>query len=161
MIKRDKPNTGKTKIASILDDENKRKDDTYGVNGVLARLFRQMLLDLNINKQRWMHLMADFMHDQRNNVPNNKSDHTTFRGNLTKELGREQLTFKSLCRGCRFLGFRSIEITIAGKHEDTGEITYHTTTVDFGPRRRINEFMRETERSSEDAQEESESSGGD
>lgn len=145
MSNREQPKTGKSKIARILDDEMKLRNDTQGtVNGTLAGLFRDFLYGDGVSKQKWMQLMNDFMQDHRNNAPNNKTEQTTFRGNITKELGREQFTFKNFCRGMRFLGFRGFKITITAIR-DEGEHCIQERIVDFGPKNRIHDFMAATE----------------
>lgn len=142
--------TGQTRIKRILDDPNKEIDQTYGTNGVLAKHWRIILAELNITTQKWLSLMADFVYDLRNGVPNNKSDQTSFRGNLTKELSRDQLTWKSFCRGLRFLKVRRMRIVTYLEHEN-GHISVHESKVDFGQRQDIRAFMEATEPTANDS----------
>lgn len=61
---------------------------------VLARLFRQILRDLNIKHSDWHHLMLRYLNDPRNKIPPNGKDKSSARGNLNKELRRNRMTWK-------------------------------------------------------------------
>lgn len=113
---------------------------TYGANGVLSRLFRQMLLNLNVGDgSRFGALLQAYILDARHGVPNNKKDQQSMRGNLTKELSRPQMTWKVFCKALRFLQIVKIELSIKAYHED-GRTSLHQTTVDLGRRRDMHEF---------------------
>lgn len=122
----------RNKITQLLTDPNKGISRTSGVNGVLSRLFRIMLLDLNINAMRWGVLMHSFINDVRNGVPNNKRDQTSIRGNLTKEFARPQMTWKVFCKAMRFLNVTGLQITVVATHANKPNQTIHTTSVNFG-----------------------------
>lgn len=121
----------KNKLTKILTAPDKDIKKTFGANGVLSRLFRQMLLDLNVGPSRFGSLLQDYILDPRNGVPNNKKDQTSMRGNLTKEFSRPQMTWKVFCKALRFLQITKIEFVIKAHHRH-GKTTIHSTVVDFG-----------------------------
>lgn len=121
----------KNKLTKILTAPDKDIKKTHGSNGVLSRLFRQMLLDLNVGPSRFGSLLQDYILDPRNGVPNNKKDQTSMRGNLTKEFSRPQMTWKVFCKALRFMQIIKIEFVIKAHHRG-GKSTIHSTVVDFG-----------------------------
>lgn len=121
-------------IQQILQAPDKYISRTRGANGILTRLWIQILSDRGVTLPRWGSLMADYISDARNGIPNNKKDQTSMRGNLTKEFTREQMTWKVFCKGLRFLQVLKIELVIKAYHAN-GETSLHSTVVDFGGRR--------------------------
>jgi hypothetical protein len=121
----------KNKLVRLLNDPTKGMYETYGINGILAHLFRRMLHDLNVNTLRWGSLMYDFITDPRNGVPDNKKDQTSMRGNFVKEFERRQMTWKVFCKAMRFLQMVRIQLIIRAHHRN-GEVTEHSTFVNFG-----------------------------
>lgn len=139
----------KNQIYKILSSPDKGVTRTSGANGVLARMFRKMLYDLNITNAKWGSLMYDFITDIRNGVPNNKKDQTSMRGNLTKEFSRPQMTWKVFCKALRFMQITRIELAIKAYHEN-GKTSVHSTEVDFGSRKdNIREFLEEVNKPDE------------
>jgi hypothetical protein len=90
-----------------------------------------MLQNMNINGSQWGALMADFIQDSRNGVPDNRKDQTSMRGNLTKEFARPQMTWKVFCKAMRFLKFWKVEIYVK-TYPVKGAPMWHSTTVNFG-----------------------------
>ncbi|WP_144106719.1 hypothetical protein [Paraburkholderia sp. BCC1886] len=129
-------------FARILQSKDKGVSNTSGANGVLSRLWRQMLYDLNIGGPRYGNLMHDFVTDIRNGYPPTRRDQTSARGNLTKEFARPQMTWKVFMKGLRFLQIEEVEFAIRCKHRN-GKITTHGTMVDFGSRAMVNRFLEE------------------
>jgi hypothetical protein len=133
----------KNKLTRILTAPDKDVKKTFGANGVLSRLFRQMLLDLNIGPPQFSILMAQYLADPRNAVPNNKKDQTSMRGNLNKEFSRPQMTWKVFCKALRFLQITKIEFVLQASRA-VGKPTIHSTEVNFGGRLPIAEIDNET-----------------
>lgn len=114
---------------------------TYGANGVLASLFRKMMYDIGMTNARWDVLMTEFINDVQNGVPGTQKDRTSMRGNLTKEFGRPQMTWKVFCKGLRFLQMREFEVVIRAKGP-TGRVDEHTTGwIDLGRRQDVNKLL--------------------
>lgn len=85
----------------ILNDRTKGVEQTIGV---LARLFRQILFDLDVNPFKWAMMMQRYLDDPRNGIPRNSKDRSSARGNLNKELRRPKMTWKVFRKALMFLG---------------------------------------------------------
>ena len=118
-------------MRKVLSAHDKCVNATHGINGILARLFRQMLSNLKVDPGKWNSLMYDYVTDPRNAVPMNRKDQTSARGNIAKELFRPQMTWKVFCKGLRLLHIVRFEIQIVAYHR-VGHPTVHSTTVDLG-----------------------------
>lgn len=129
----------KNKLTEILTSPDKLMKKTSGPNGILSRLFRQILLDLNIGPARFASLLQDYINDVRNCIPDNRKDRTSSRGNMTKEFSRPQMTWRVFCKALRFLQIKKIEFVIKAHHAN-GKATLHSTVVDFGSRRDLQTF---------------------
>jgi hypothetical protein len=132
----------RNQLARILHSEDKGVSKTSGANGVLSRLWRQMLLDLNIGPARYGDLMRDFVTDIRNGIAPTRKDQTSARGNITKEFARPQMTWKVFMKALRFLQVVKVEFAIKC-HYASGRTTTHGTTVDFGSRPQVAQFLEE------------------
>lgn len=122
----------KLKMNQLLTAPDKGAGKTPGINGVLSKLFRQLLLDLNVNPMRWGALMSDFIKDVRNGVPDNRRDQTSIRGNLTKEFARPQMTWKVFMKAMRFLQVSNVKITIEVTHPGREHPTVTSVNVPMG-----------------------------
>lgn len=90
----------------ILDDPNKGIEEAENIP---ARLFRTMLLQLNIHPWRWAQLLSRYVADPRNNIPQTRKDINHARGNMNKELKKSRITFPTLMRGIRL--FNPVAVT--------------------------------------------------
>lgn len=104
------------KMTQLLTSPDKGVNKTPGINGILSRLFRQLLLDNKIDGMRWGALMSDFIKDARNGIPDNRRDQTSIRGNLTKEFARPQMTWKVFMKALRFIQTTNLKITLEVTH---------------------------------------------
>ena len=130
----------KNKLNRILTSPDKDIKKTFGANGVLSRLFRQILWDLNIGPNRFGTLLQEYILDARNGVPNNKKDQTSARGNLTKEFSRPQMTWKVFMKAMRFLQIVRIEFVVKLHHRSPSKPpTLHSTVVELGERQEFDE----------------------
>lgn len=127
----------KNQMANILSKTDKDVGSPYGPNGVLARLFRKLLLTMNVNENRWNILMHAFLNDPRNGVPNTRKDQTSMRGNLTKEFARPQMTWKVFCKAMMFMQFVHFEVSIIARDKHGREIAF-STDVNLGDRTQVN-----------------------
>ena len=130
----------KNQMERIIAANDKLIHETSGSTGVLARLFRTMLGNLNITLPRWGQLMTDFIEDASAGIPNNKRDQTSIRGNITKELSRRKMTWKVFCKALRFMQIEKIQLVIEAHHPG-GRKTLHSTTVNFGTRQELDKFL--------------------
>jgi len=118
-------------LTRLLTDQDKGITKTHGSNGVLSRLWRQMLKDMNIGPSKFGALLQSYILDPRNRVPNNRKDQISTRGNLTKEFARPQMTWKVFCKALRFLNINKIKFVIEAYHAN-GQVSLHSTMVNFG-----------------------------
>lgn len=96
--------------------------------GVLSRLFRLILRDLDVNWSFFNKLMKRYLDDPRNGVANNSKDRSSHRGNLTKELRRPKMTWNVFMKGIRFLGPKWCTLTI-DLGWASGRVSRHSITV--------------------------------
>lgn len=103
-------------------------EKTAGPNGVLARLYMNILNDLGIRWMRLEHLINAYVLDPRNGVSNNRKDMTTMKGNLVKDLTKSQMSWNVLMRGLKILEFTEIEVKITATHSDGSKTTHGLTS---------------------------------
>jgi len=123
----------KNKLDRMLAAPDKEVKKTSGANGVLARLFRIILLNLNVTPSRFGSLLQQYILDPRNQVPNNKKDQTSARGNLTKEFYKPQMTWKVFLKAMRFLRVWKLVFIVELHHSGpANKTTLHSTEVNLG-----------------------------
>jgi hypothetical protein len=115
-------------ILKMLREHDKGVGKTFGMNGTLSRLFRQMLQDLQIGPERFGQLMTDYLRHPRNRISKNRKDITSARGNLGMALAQKTMTWKVFCKGLKFLKIVRIEIGIRAFYE-SGATTFHQTSM--------------------------------
>ena len=71
--------------------------------GILSRLFRKILSDLNITPLVWNKMMNAYLDDPRNRVPRHSRGRSSTRGNVNKELRKANMTWNNFEKGMRFL----------------------------------------------------------
>jgi hypothetical protein len=106
----------------LLNDPDKRVGEA---RGVLSVLWRQLLVVRDIDGWRWDKLMKNFLADPRNGIQNNSRDRSSARGNLNKELKRDDMTWRVFLKALNFLDpirvVFSVKITF--KDGTTNEVT--------------------------------------
>lgn len=120
----------KNGLTEMLEDPQKQLTKTYGVNGILARLFRTMLRDRKIGGYKFALLMNQFLSDPRNKIPDNKKDQTSNRGNLNKEFQKGEMTWKVFFKALRLMRVVKFEITLHAVYEN-GDESWHEVPVDI------------------------------
>jgi hypothetical protein len=124
------------------------KDKGVGTaRNALARLFRQILRDLDIDPNRWHRLMVRYLMDPRNKIPANGKDKSSARGNLNKELRRDRMTWKVFNdKAIPFLNPVEVEFEVRMTWAN-GRKTVHRVVMDRGA------FMTDQETDDEDGEE--------
>lgn len=121
----------KNRMLDLLNSPTKEQEQPYGLRGALAKLWRKILFDLEINSTQWHKLMSDYVSDTRNGIPNTASDRTSMRGNLTKEFSRAEMSWKVFCKAMRFL--QPVRVRFIVQFEWFGnKITEHDIQVRLG-----------------------------
>jgi hypothetical protein len=100
-------------------------------SGVLSKLWRGILVDLDVTHYTWGSLMLRYLNDPRNGIPRDVKDKSSARGNLNKELKRPRMTWKVFLKGLRFLGPVRIEFVVKLTWK-TRTTTVHRLQLDNG-----------------------------
>jgi hypothetical protein len=110
------------KINKILESETKAAEDSQGV---LTRLWRNILKDCRVMPATWARLMTNYLNDPRNGIPAEGKKRSSDRNNLNKEVARLDMTWNVFFKGLKVLGVQrfKIEITLEWKGRDP---TVHT-----------------------------------
>jgi hypothetical protein len=80
-------------------------------SATLAKLYRQALAAYNIEISSFNQLLERFL-TRRRIAGGVSRDRSSDRGNLRKELLKDNMTFKSLCKGLDLITIRKVEIVI-------------------------------------------------
>lgn len=140
--------SARNRLATILEDPTKGTVEISGTTGVLSRLFREMLGDLNISIMVWSTLMNDYLNDRRHKIPRNRHDMASVQGNLTKELIRDKMTWKVFCKGLRFLQVVRFQISIKA-YRANGSSTIHSINVNLCEQDYIDDSLKSAEDNSD------------
>lgn len=80
--------------------------------GILSKVFRTILKDLNIGPEQWIRLMSHYLENPINRVPNNSRGRSSTRGNLNKELTKTNMTWGNFEKGIRFIDAERVEFIV-------------------------------------------------
>lgn len=132
----------KNKLIELLRLPDKGISNTAGTKGVISRLWRNILFDLDMNVLMWSKLMNEYLMDRRNRIPNNRRDMASIQGNLTKELQRPEMTWKVFCKGLRLL--RVVKFDIAIKlYRSNRQVSIHQITVNLYDQESMEEMSKD------------------
>lgn len=107
-------------IQSLLRNPDKGVQRAYGI---LPKLFRNILADLNVDNSKFELLMKKYLNDPRNGFSNDPKKRSSERSNLMKEVVRSTMTFKVFIKCIRFLSPLEAKITVTLKFKE--RTTYH------------------------------------
>jgi hypothetical protein len=127
-------------IEKILNSPDKGVYSTRGIGGILASLWRQVLLDVNMKPPRFEILLDDFINNAKRGIPEDRVSRHFTRGNLRRELEKETMTFKVFMKGMKFLKIVKINFAVELEHQ-SGRKTVHSRVVDLGNAQILKEFM--------------------
>jgi len=96
---------------------------------VLSRLYRQISADLNVGPLSFDRLMKKFLDNPVNNIPASGKDRSTARGNLSKQLCSDPMSFKTFLKGLRFLGANMVDFEVRITRK--GVTTIHSLKLDL------------------------------
>lgn len=112
----------------ILEDPNKEIHKTYGLPGLLAKLWRRILYDRKINGYRYGVLMSLYLESLKS--PNNPVEENQNRGNLNRQLTDPKMSWKTLCKAFRFIRAQRIRFIVEIDYED-GTTMVHRVNADL------------------------------
>jgi hypothetical protein len=124
-------------IQVLLSTPGKGKLEPGGIRGFFAAFYRSILDDINMNPMWWDSLMRDWISDYRQGAgeePRKKI--TSMRGNLMKELGKPEMTWKVFSKGVRFLQPIKVDVSLRITWRSK-KVTEHTQTLNFGARNEL------------------------
>lgn len=118
-------------LSKILNSATKKVEESQGV---LTRLFRQVMDDINMTPYTWQRHMQRYLNDPRNRISKNSKQMSSARGNLVKELVRPDMTWKVFRKALSFLNPKSAKFTLTlewhnGK-STVHEVVIHTSQLD-------------------------------
>lgn len=131
-------NKPRNELQIILADEHKQQEQTQGVNGVLARMLRLIFFDLDIN--------YPFLEKRVNRlVMSAKADGSTQslkylynKSNLIRGFSRPEMTWRSLVRNIKILGFARVTLILklerpgTNGEPDPSTATFHSVPLNLG-----------------------------
>lgn len=112
-------------INKILTNTTKRVTEA---RNPLARMWRQILLDLNVTPMAFDKMINRYLDDPRNHIPKDPKKRSTERGNMMKELSKPSITWKTLEKGLRLFPFTELTIELHFKW-GSGRTTIHGLTM--------------------------------
>ena len=87
---------------------------------------------LGISFNSWNKWMDSYLNDPRNGIKNNTKDRASARGNLSKEILKDKMTWKVFCKALRFINVIKFKVTIEPQWAN-GRTTSFSATVNIGP----------------------------
>jgi hypothetical protein len=121
----------KHEIDNILTSQDYGISKTKGIGGILARLYRQILMDLQVRPNRFNLLLKEASDNAKQTITDKSVSKYFTAGNLRRELEKPEMTFKVFMKGVRLLkvvNFKiCLELTFA-----SGKKTIHSTDVNLG-----------------------------
>lgn len=114
---------------AIMQMLTERYKSIQSARSVLSRMFRQMLMDLDVSLFSYDRLMQKYLDDPNNDIPKSGKDRSTARGNLSKQLYSDPMTFKTFLKGIKFLGATHVKFEIHLTRKK--KTTVHTVNLDL------------------------------
>lgn len=99
----------RSQMLDILHDPDKKID---GARDVLSKAFRTLLRESRFSVIDWNSRMPRYLQDPRNRIPQNSKDMSSARGNLSKELSRNTMTWNVFMKGLSFINPKSVKLTL-------------------------------------------------
>lgn len=145
-----------TPLNQMLLAPDKWMNKAPGPKGILVRLWRRILHNLDVSPSQFNSHMNDFIAEVKRNDPDNPKT-ASLRGNLTKEFTKHRMTWPVFLKGLRFLKFRKIRF-IVQVHSDNGLVVGHHLDVDLGASANLADFLSQVEEKDDGDDEQTEQS---
>ncbi len=127
-------------IEQVLSDPEGGVNNTRGIGGILASLWRQILRDRAISPNRFEILINDFINNAKRGIPEHRLSRHFTRGNLRRELEKPTMTFKVFMKGMKFLKVSRITFAVE-LHHASGEKSLHQRVIDLGNPQIVEDFV--------------------
>lgn len=117
-------------IDRVLDDPYKEiSKATYGMPGLLSKLWRTILYDLKVSGYRYSSLMTAWTNAQLTRAQNNPEEKRDHRGNLNRQFSDPKMSWNVLSKGIMFLRAKKIKLTAEITHENDDVTVHHVGTI--------------------------------
>jgi hypothetical protein len=130
----------KYEIERILNSPDRGITETRGIGGIVARLWRTILSDLNIRPGKFELLLTEFIINAKSKVADDRVSKLFTRGNLRRELERPTMTIKVFMKGIKMLRVTKFKIAVELEFSN-GKKTLHSTSVDLGEPKTVNDLF--------------------
>jgi hypothetical protein len=109
-----------------------------GTDSILASLFRTIATSYSISTAQWNKWMDDYLTDPSNGFKQNTTDLSTARGNLNKELFKNNMTWRKFCMCMRFIQIVRFDICVRAYHSN-GKVVDHIKKINLSTMRDLPE----------------------
>lgn len=123
----------------ILSTRDKCFNEARGVGGILAKLWRLILADMQMSPSRFEGLLTDYVRTLRKSSFENRVARLFTRGNLRREFEKTSMSFKVFVKGLRLLGVNELKIVVHLKM-NSGRVTTHEVTANLGAATHVSEM---------------------
>ncbi len=113
----------------MLNTDDKRVGEA---RGHLSKIFRQFLVALDIDGWKWDRFMRIYLTNPRNGIPNNSRDRSSARGNLNKELKRDDMTWRVFMKAMEFLDPVKVTFTVTATFKNGRTLNVSSKIKDRG-----------------------------
>lgn len=120
--------TSGANIKYVLSDVNRKVGES---RNLLTRLWRTTLFDLNIGPKTFNGYVQRYLNDPNSGIGDSTKDKNNHRGNLMKELGSNEISYRVFDRALRVIEVEEFELVLRLKRKDriTGEYVYTEHSV--------------------------------
>lgn len=80
--------------------------------GILAKLWRGIMGQYAMDEERYDRLMEMWLNNPRNGIPNDAKKRSSARGTLSKELFRDDMTWRVFLKAIRFISPLAVRIQV-------------------------------------------------
>lgn len=112
-------------MRTILEDKQKKISAS---GNLLTRLWRTILYEEGITVKIYDNMMRRYLHNPNSGIEDNATARNNHRGNLTKELSSNHMTFRSLMKGLRVLEVEEFEFGVILKRRGVPTLLRHSVT---------------------------------
>lgn len=123
-------NDSEKEVKELFSQLDKGVGSTKGVGGVLARLWRTIVRDLNIPLGQFEIHLTQFVNNARRGIDSSKVANYFNRGNLRRELVKPSMTFKVFIKALKVLNVERFDLSIK-IYKKNGTSSVHQTSVDI------------------------------
>jgi hypothetical protein len=102
------------KLKAIMSSPD--KGSTNPGLGILARLYRRLLVKTNVTLTSLDAMVNRWLDDPANEIPKDSKTRSFVRGNLMKALSEDDMTFKTFIKGTMVLNPDEVEIIVRYKY---------------------------------------------